>query len=246
MATGAPILVGRGVYRTPDGKQAARYAGVFLRLVGSIIDWFICFFWFFFSAFASSFLWNTFAADTSEEEIGLAGWAWLVVVAIGVVAYFTFTVTRGATLGMRLVHIRILDPETGKPPRRSRALIRALMATALGGSVLVLFNFVVSDTNATTPTTAGLTLVAVAFLLFLAGIWSHLWALFDPRGQTAQDRIAGVVVVGKMVDIPEDLVLFDDPAGSEEQPEPTMAAPSAPATASAGSTRKNRKRRRRR
>jgi len=207
--------------------------------VGSIIDWFICFFWFIFSALGSSFLWNTFAGPDAEEEAGLAGWAWLAVVAIGVVAYFTLTVARGGTVGMRILQLRILDPETGEPPRRSRALIRALMAATLGGAFLVLANFVLSGRSATSETTAGYALLITSFLLLIAGMWSHLYALFDPRGQTLQDRLAGVVVVVRMIDIPEDLVIFDRPETPDTSPEPS------PAKAEPLPNRKNRKRRRR-
>jgi|GEM_PF-1077501 len=239
LSTAAQILLGKGVYRTPDGKRAARYAGAIPRAVGSIIDWFICFFWFIFSALGSSFLWNTFAGPDAEEEAGLAGWAWLAVVAIGVVAYFTLTVARGGTVGMRILQLRILDPETGEPPRRSRALIRALMAATLGGAFLVLANFVLSGRSATSETTAGYALLITSFLLLIAGMWSHLYALFDPRGQTLQDRLAGVVVVIRMVDIPEDLVIFDRPETPDTSPEPS------PAKAEPLPNRKNRKRRRR-
>ncbi|MBX5444944.1 RDD family protein [Sphaerobacter sp.] len=239
MSTAAQILLGKGVYRTPDGKRAARYAGAIPRAVGSIIDWFICFFWFIFSALGSSFLWNTFAGPDAEEEAGLAGWAWLAVVAIGVVAYFTLTVARGGTVGMRILQLRILDPETGEPPRRSRALIRALMAATLGGAFLVLANFVLSGRSATSETTAGYALLITSFLLLIAGMWSHLYALFDPRGQTLQDRLAGVVVVVRMIDIPEDLVIFDRPETPDTSPEPS------PAKAEPLPNRKNRKRRRR-
>ena len=239
LSTAAQILLGKGVYRTPDGKRAARYAGAIPRAVGSIIDWFICFFWFIFSALGSSFLWNTFAGPDAEEEAGLAGWAWLAVVAIGVVAYFTLTVARGGTVGMRILQLRILDPETGEPPRRSRALIRALMAATLGGAFLVLANFVLSGRSATSETTAGYALLITSFLLLIAGMWSHLYALFDPRGQTLQDRLAGVVVVIRMIDIPEDLVIFDRPETPDTSPEPS------PAKAEPLPNRKNRKRRRR-
>jgi len=239
LSTAAQILLGKGVYRTPDGKRAARYAGAIPRAVGSIIDWFICFFWFIFSALGSSFLWNTFAGPDAEEEAGLAGWAWLAVVAIGVVAYFTLTVARGGTVGMRILQLRILDPETGEPPRRSRALIRALMAATLGGAFLVLANFVLSGRSATSETTAGYALLITSFLLLIAGMWSHLYALFDPRGQTLQDRLAGVVVVVRMIDIPEDLVIFDRPETPDTSPEPS------PAKAEPLPNRKNRKRRRR-
>lgn len=241
LSIAAQILLGKGVYRTPDGKRAARYAGAIPRAVGSIIDWFICFFWFIFSALGSSFLWNTFAGPDAEEEAGLAGWAWLAVVAIGVVAYFTLTVARGGTVGMRILQLRILDPETGEPPRRSRALLRAIMAAALGGAILVLGNFALSGRAATPETTAGYVLLITSFLLLVAGMWSHLYALFDPRGQTLQDRLAGVVVVIRMVDIPEDLVIFDRPDTPGSEPEP----PPAPAKAEPRPNRKNRKRRRR-
>ncbi|MDI3339495.1 MAG: RDD family protein [Sphaerobacter sp.] len=251
MSSGEHYLIARGVYRTPDGKYAARYAGAGPRLLGSILDWFICFiFPYLFSGLLGSLIWNAVAGGSEEAPIGPLGWAWLIGVSACVVGYFTVFVARGRTFGMRLLNLRILDPGTGRPPSVSRALLRALMAYAVGASIYILANYAFSDPSATSHNPTGTAVAVGAFIVFLVSVWSHLWALFDPRGQTWQDHLAGVVVVTEFVEIPEDLVIFDHPnrVPTVDQPprDPAPAAAPAPTATTARPARPERKRRRRR
>ncbi|HLI51679.1 MAG TPA: RDD family protein [Thermomicrobiaceae bacterium] len=190
----------RGVYRTPDGKQAAYYASFIQRFAATITDWLVSG-WvpFFFVGLFSSFVWGG-GTGTVAGNLTLAGFFWLIIVTICVLGYLTIFGGNGRTLGMRIVGIRVVDPSTGEPPGYQRAFIRAILTFIFGVALFVLINDMLSNDGK-----QGSAVIVIAVAVVIVGIWAHAFMLFDLRGQTVQDRICGVLYIQKPVDLPEDM-----------------------------------------
>jgi len=190
-------------YITPDGTKSAPYAGFWRRLAGSLVDWAICFAVLILGA-------NLLAAFSGDGSAGPEGGAavhetsvgdlwWIPIVAALFVAYFAFFGARGQSLGMKAVGIRIVDLATGRPPRVGRATAKACLTVMFGFAAFLLLSSVFSD-----PGPQGLNAVDLAVLYLLAallvtGFLGWFWMIWDARKQTLQDKVAGVLVVGKMV-----------------------------------------------
>lgn len=196
----------RGVYRMPNGKQAAYYASFVQRFAATVTDWLIAG-WvpFFFVGLFSSFVWGGGGGKVAGN-INLAGLFWLGIVTTCVLGYFTYFGGNGRTVGMRIVGTRVIEPLHGGPPGYGRAFRRAIFTYIFGASVFILVNYMLSNTGKPNAASSGaIAILVVAFLVFLAGMWAHIYMLFDPHGQTVPDRINGILVIQKPVDLPEDL-----------------------------------------
>lgn len=94
------------------------------------------------------------------------GVAWLVVTAVAIYAYFVVGTATGATLGKRLLGLRVVGPDGG-PPTPGQAAVRELV-TIVGA------------------------IPFVGPLVFLAGAGAiAVTASRDPEGQGVHDRWAG-------------------------------------------------------
>lgn len=196
----------RGVYRMPNGKQAAYYASFVQRVAATITDWLISG-WvpFFFVGLFSSFVWGGGGGKVAGN-INLAGLFWLGLVSACVLGYFTFFGGNGRTVGMRIVGTRVVDPHDGGPPDYGRAFRRAIFTYIFGAAVFVLMNYLLSNTGQKPDSSpGGLAVLLIAFVVFVVGLWAHIFMLFDPHGQTIPDRICDVLIIQKPVDLPEDL-----------------------------------------
>ncbi|HET9014381.1 MAG TPA: RDD family protein [Thermomicrobiaceae bacterium] len=195
----------RGVYRTPDGRRAARYASFAQRFGASFIDWAVCgFVPFILTGVLSSYVWNI-NQHQSAGSVDLLGSLWLAAVAVCIVTYFTVLVSRGATFGMWILGLRVLDRRTGRPPGVPRSLVRALMALAFGFAFYVMLNSAFSDPSVGVNPALGRAVAFGALAVFTVGFWARIWMLFDHHSQTAQDHLAGVVVLDEMIDVPANL-----------------------------------------
>ncbi|HUZ02565.1 MAG TPA: RDD family protein [Thermomicrobiaceae bacterium] len=214
----------RGVYRTPDGRRAARYASFVQRFGAGVIDWMICgFVPFILTGVASSYVWNT-DQHGGFASTNLLGGLWLAAVALCIVTYFTVLVARGATFGMWILGMRVLNPRIGRPPGVGRALIRALLALAFGFAFYVMVNSAFSDPAAGAHPTLNRAIGFGALAVFAAGFWARIWMLFDRRSQTAQDHLAGVVVLDEMIDVPENLERYRASLDGAAAPRPVTAS----------------------
>ena len=222
----------RGVYRTPDGRRAARYASFAQRVGASVIDWMICgFLPFILAGVASSYVWNT-GQHGGSSSTDLLGGLWLAAVALCIVTYFTVLAARGATFGMWILGMRVLDPRTGRPPAAGRALVRALLALAFGFAFYVMVNSAFSDTSASAHPALDRAVAFGALVVFAAGFWARIWMLFDQRSQTAQDHLAGVVVLDEMIDVPENLERYRASLNGGPASRPVASARRVPGTPS--------------
>ncbi len=186
------------MYVTPDGTQTAPYAGLWWRFAGSFIDWVVCFFA---PVAASSF---ALGAISDGDDVGwVLGPLWLLFVVSCFVGYFTYFLARGQTLGMKVVGIQIVHARTGRPPGPARALVRAVLALVVVAAAAILLSFGFSDPPEGGYSVGELAVVYAAGLVFAGGVLGRLWMIWDPRKQTLQDRVTGVVVVGKMAAVGE-------------------------------------------
>lgn len=207
----------KGIYRTPDGRYAARYARFSQRGAGMITDLGICF-WVPYVLLGTLTSYLSTSSGATPHPLDPAGLSWITAVALCFLGYFTITMARGRTLGMRIFGMRILEPVSGRPPGYRRALVRALILFLFGVAAFVLFNYTLSQPSAGTSRALSQTILVGGFVIFLAGMWSHLWMIFDSRGQAVHDHIAGVVVIEKLIEIPEDIELYAASGASSTTP----------------------------
>jgi uncharacterized RDD family membrane protein YckC len=99
---------------------------------------------------------------TSNGYYGFSGLESLVFIAY--VAYMWSS--RGQTLGMMLLNLKVVDATTGGPLTLAKALIRAVVLYA-----------------------------ELLFCICIVGLVAGLWMIWDPRRQAIHDKAAGTVVL---------------------------------------------------
>ncbi|MDP2950720.1 MAG: RDD family protein [Chloroflexota bacterium] len=191
-------------YVTPDGTQFAPYAGFWRRFGGFATDWVLL--WVLGLALtAVGFGVGGGGGDSGEvHRTSVQDLFWIPIVAAFLIGYFTLFWARGQSLGMKAVGIRIVNARTGRPPSVVKAAARAFVAVVFVFSALLLAISGFSDAP------EGLNAVDLAVLytsaaLFVLGLLTHLWMIWDRKRQTLLDKAAGVVVVGEMTALGADL-----------------------------------------
>jgi uncharacterized RDD family membrane protein YckC len=147
-------------------------AGLGRRTFAALVDWAICLF----------------------VPLLAAGGLWLFIVPLSVVVYFAFFLARGRTPGMKAASIRILDRETGQPPRARKAFARSLAALLQAAAMLVCFVFAFSDVPTRGYSAADFAVLAASTLVAVSAVVAHLWMSVDPERQTLLDRLFGVAI----------------------------------------------------
>lgn len=170
------------------------YAGFGRRLAGIAIDGFVISAIMEVLAFAGagqSTLW------TDPAESPVQGWLTVTLQAIVSAVYFIVLNGRGATLGKRVVGIRVVDAG-GRPPGLAKAVIRYLIPLFLG-SVGLITNALVDLGNADASASPFDRLPGafwvVALLTLGVMLYDNLSMLWHKDRQTVHDRMAGTYVV---------------------------------------------------
>ncbi len=163
-------------------------AGFWRRLIGFVIDWILCFV---LPSVVSSLL--LLGMGYSDRSVAIDV-LWMVFLAVLIVGYFTFFAMRGASPGMRLAGIKLVEVRTGQAPDLSRSLIRGLLLLVLIGSwfILILLGWGGGSSNMSNMEAL---LLNVDYVVFLVSFFGHLWIAWDRKRQTLQDKLAGVIVV---------------------------------------------------
>ncbi len=192
----------RKAYTTPDGTRLAPYAGFWRRIAARSIDWIICSWVPFLPALA--LLSNTGGGD-SEPTSPIPFLLLLFLLVACVVGYFTYFWVRGRSLGMKAAGIQIINPKSGRPPGVGRAFVRACLALIFAASAVVLV-LGLGEPPAGGFSSTGFVLLYCMAAVFVAGVLGHLWMIRDPRKQTWQDKVTGVVIVMEMAPVRAEIV----------------------------------------
>jgi uncharacterized RDD family membrane protein YckC len=145
-------------------------AGAGRRLLAALIDWFLC------------LVVPLFAAAAYVSV------AWLAILPLSVVCYFTFFLARGQTPGMRAAATHVVDERTG-PPGARKALLRALVALLQVAALFALSNVALSDRPEGGYSSVDLGISIAASVVVASALLAHLWMFLDRRRQTVLDRI---------------------------------------------------------
>lgn len=163
----------------PDVDPSPAYASFLRRVAATLLDWLLVFLLFFCVA-------GLFVTGNSVGWVSLPGAAlfWIYVVTM---------VSRGATFGQRLVHIRVVD-RTGQPPGLPRSLRRAILPILVALPPTLTQAFVVSgnEDHIFYIWAIGGMLTSIALII---GMLDVIWMLPDKQNQTIHDRLAGTYVV---------------------------------------------------
>ena len=120
---------------------------------------------------------------TNAGPTGLAGVTEVVVGLVASALYAAYTIvliSRGRTLGMRVLGTRCIREDTGQPPSLGQSALRWLVPD--GGSYIL-------RSLATFP--------LLSLVLFPIVLLDSLWMLWDPKKQTLHDKVAGTLVVSR-------------------------------------------------
>lgn len=114
-------------------------------------------------------------------------------------AYFTYFISSGHTLGMRALDIHVFAHRTGREPGRSRSFARALVGLGLATGALNAYAYLTGEPFLGQFSAFERRVGSVATAVALVGLTGQLWKLVDPSGRTAWDRLTGLVVVEDIV-----------------------------------------------
>ena len=149
----APVQYAAPQYQGPQ----PRYAGFWIRLVARLLDGLIVGipFGILFGVFAVAggvFANNTSSSSQDSQNAAAAavfGGGFLLLYLLALVLqvgyWIYFWGTSGATLGMRLLHLRVVDADTGGPIGYARATVRFLMSIVNGWACYIGWIWVAFD-----------------------------------------------------------------------------------------------------
>lgn len=177
-----------------DREPMPDAAGFWRRLIGFIVDWTLCFV---LPSLVSSLVLLGLGYSTRSALIDSL---WMLFLAAVILSYFTYFSMRGASPGMRLASIKLVEVRTGKAPGFGRSLIRGSLLLVLIGSwlLLILIGWGGDSSNVSTSVSI---LLNIDYVVFLVSFFGHLWITWDRRRQTLQDKVAGVIVVRRTATI---------------------------------------------
>lgn len=185
-------------YVHPGGEYTASTAPLWRRGLASALDWGL-------AGVAYLLLLIPAGALDAIGELfgGAAGRALTVfghVVAVSaIVAYFTFLLRSGHTMGMRALDIHVRAHDQGREPGLVRSLARALLALLLGVAVVNAYSYLQGRPLLGEFSSLEQVVGEVAVVIAGAGLLGQLWMLVDGEGRTLWDRLTGLVVVEEIV-----------------------------------------------
>jgi uncharacterized RDD family membrane protein YckC len=181
------------------GTQPVPYARFWPRFIALFIDWTIC--------VVIPILVAIFAVSATRSDrsaLSILDWLWAFLVVFLMLGYFTYFWARGQSLGMKAVGIRMISPRTERPPGVARAAVRAFLFLILLACAFILLSVGFSDPPAGGFSATNLAVIYFLLFLFLSSIVGYFWMIWDPKKQTLQDKLSGVVVVKKIGPAGED------------------------------------------
>lgn len=191
-------------YVAPDGSYTAEFPAVWRRGAAAGIDWVLAYIVFLIASIAAGFfqtagLTTLSGGDLRSEVPGTILLVFSqVLTAAPVVAYFTLYWAAGSTLGMRALDIELVDADTGRPPSRRKAVVRACVAFVLAIAVNNVYLLVASE-----PlhgyTTFQRAILGASLALFGFAVAAKVWLFLDERRQTLLDRLFGLVYLEELV-----------------------------------------------
>jgi uncharacterized RDD family membrane protein YckC len=185
-------------YAHPEGEWTAVAAPLWRRSVASGIDWGLAAVLYLLLLIPAGMLEVIGGLFEGAVESAFAAVGHLVAVS-AIVAYFTFLLRSGHTLGMRALDIHVFAHGSGREPGLPRSFARGLLALGLGVAVLNAYSYLrgwepVAGLSATERAVGEVSVVAAA-----VAILGELWMLVDPERRTLWDRLTGLVVVEDVV-----------------------------------------------
>jgi uncharacterized RDD family membrane protein YckC len=191
-------------YISPDGSYTAEYPAPRRRAAAAAIDWLLAYVVFLIASIVAGFFQTIGLTTLSGGDLRseVPGTILLVVsqvlTAAPVVAYFALYWATGSTLGMRAADIELVQADTGRPPGRRRALVRAcvafVLAIALNNVYLVVASEPLDGYSTFQRVIIGISLAVAAFVFA-----AKAWMLLDERRQTLLDRLFGLLYVEEIV-----------------------------------------------
>ena len=170
-------------------------AGFWRRMAGFVVDWFICFV---VPSLVSSLI---LLATGYSSRTRIVDALWVLFLALIIAGYFAYFTVRGPSPGMRLAGIKILAARSGETPVIIQAVVRGLLMLCLIGSWFVVVLLGSGRSGSGGLSSAASLALNVGYVLFLVSAFGHVWISWDRKGQTVQDKLAGIVVVRKDAEV---------------------------------------------
>lgn len=116
-----------------------------------------------------------------------------------ILAYFTFLLRSGHTMGMRALDIHVIAYGHGREPGFGRSLVRALLALLLGGALLNAYAYLGGWEGIGGLSSFQRSVGEAAVIVTAVGLLGQLWMLVDGEGRTLWDRLTGLAVIEDIV-----------------------------------------------
>ena len=187
----------------PANRYLARFASPWRRAVAATVDWGLAFLAWLLVSIPLGIV--QAAGQLSWEEGDLGGGpghvlfiSAQVLTLVPVVAYFAFLFPTSQTLGMRLTGLRIVSVRTGRGVSYLRAVVKAIVATALAAAVYtVLFVSTSFDKGEELDHTSRM-ILDVSYGVGAAAALSTLVMVFSPTRRSVVDRLVGTAVLDEL------------------------------------------------
>jgi uncharacterized RDD family membrane protein YckC len=185
-------------YVHPRGDYTASAAPLWRRGLASALDWALVGIVYLLLLIPAGIL------DTIGElfggDVGRALEVFGQVLAVSaIVAYFTFLLKSGHTMGMRALDIHVRAHDEGREPGVVRSFVRALLALLLGVAVVNAYSYLRGRPPLGEFSSFERAVGEAAVIVAGAGLLGQLWMLVDREGRTLWDRFTGLVVVEDIV-----------------------------------------------
>lgn len=177
--------------RPSNGSVEAPAAGFMQRALALLLDMGICFL----IVWGSAFITGAVTSGGDSRIASVVNRYWLVLPAAGSLIYFTLLYHRGATLGMRVAGVRLVEATTGGQPGILRSLARAGFALAAAVSLIGAVNYGFSDAPARGYSAAEQMVLDLLLVVLAISVLGRLWMLVDRHGRTLFDRLLGIAVL---------------------------------------------------
>jgi uncharacterized RDD family membrane protein YckC len=196
--------VGRAArFTDPANRYLARFASPWRRAAAATVDWGLCLLAWVLVSIPLGIVQALGQLSWEEGDLGggpghVLFFAAQALTLVPVVAYFAFLWPTSQTLGMRLTGLRAVSTHTGRGISYPRAVLRAVVATALAAAVYIVLLVSTSFDKGQELDRTSTMILDVSYAVAAAGALSALIMIVSPTRRSLLDRVFGTVVLDEL------------------------------------------------
>jgi uncharacterized RDD family membrane protein YckC len=196
--------IGRGArFTDPANRYLARFASPWRRAAAATVDWGLCFLAFVLVSIPLGIVQALGQLSWEEGDLGggpghVLFFAAQALTLVPVVAYFAFLWPTSQTPGMRLTGLRAVSTQTGRGISYPRAVLRAVVGTAVAAAVYIVFLVSTSFDKGQELDHTSTMILDVSYAVAAAGALSALVMIVSRTRRSLLDRVFGTAVLDEL------------------------------------------------